>query len=184
MATVRRKRPTKKRDVRRGKRKSVSGTMPRVVSGIRRIKRKKVSGLSISKNPMIDTLIGVGIGVGVGMAMNKFVPIENGNMKAAGITGAGGIIDYLGSQQNSPLLKGIGYGTAAIGASKMAQQFGVLQGVTDFMSGIGLIDETDDVMFIEMNGLDEQNMMNGPNQMIPMVSSVGSDMPSVISSPK
>ena len=85
---------------------------------------------------------------------------------------------YMGIKKNNHLLTGAGLALTAQGLNSAAHDFGIVQGVSDFMSGIGL-DKGSDAMVIEMNGTEE--LMSGGEMgatNVPVVS--GSEMPSIV----
>lgn len=180
----------------------VSGFSPAVVAGAkRRRKKRKVKGLT--GNPIMDAIAGLAVGTGLAMAATKFIPIENKKARDGIIAALGVGVLMFGAKQKDRFIQGIGSGMTVVGGTQLAQDFGVMPALTGFMSGIG-VTEDEDVMFIEMQGLSEQDMMgalaeqdmmSGPNQRIPIVSghndmeyddsrlnnNMNGDMPPVIS---
>lgn len=171
----------------------MSGFSPAVVSGPKkRRKKRKVKGLT--GNPILDAVLGLGIGTAAAMALTKFIPMENKKARDGIIAALGVAALMFGAKQNDRLVQGVGSGLLVVGGTQLAQDFGVMQGLTGFMNGMG-VTEDEDVMFIEMQGVPQQDvmgrlqeMMNGPNQIVPVISgnnygteNMGNDMPSVVS---
>ena len=184
----------KKRTVKRAKHRKhhrrISGNQPAVVSGIRRKRRKrKMSG--ITGNDMMDVVLGSLVGAAVSVVYEKMAPIQNAKVKhgVQALLGIGAI--YMGEKKKNSLLLGVGAGITAEALHSVAQDFGVIQGVHDFMAGMGLTKP--DELLISMNGTmadqpaivsggmhdimnGTQNIMNGPLDYTPM----NGDMPSVV----
>ena len=176
------------------KRRRISGNpslAPSVISGTRRKKRRntvyksvrsharRVKGMGkLTGSDAGDMLLGTLLGVGAGIALDvvvKKVSALAGKEKivsvAKTIIGAAGAL-----KMKKPLLKGMGLGLAAQGAYTGAQSFGVIQGMEEFMRGVG--NNADDSMLIEMNGMDDvninsTNIIGGTN--MPMPSVIGND---------
>jgi len=191
--TPKRTTTTNSKTVRTVNKRKINGQMPAVVSGKRKKKRKKK--VSFTGDPLMDTILGVIVGTGGAIAFNKFVPMEDKKMKDALMTLLGGATIFFGAKQKNNFLKAAGVSVTAVGGVNLAKDFGVMQGMTDFMAGIGVIDDDEDVMFIEMGTLTQQNPMAGPPQQLPVVSGGmtdeadainvmgNSDMPRVVSGP-
>ena len=81
-------------------------------------------------------------------------------------------------------MTGMGAGLAGNALTTAAKNFGVVQGIENFMQGIGAGSDT---MLIEMNGIDNPDTMQGPDQNVPVISGSqdnymgGSDQPQVVS---
>lgn len=176
---TRRKKHTHYGPVRKHKRR-VNGLQPAIVSGHRmhhrKRRRKKVSG--VTGSPIMDAILGVAAGTTTGIILDKVIPDSVDKKIVSGIKVVGGAAAaYMGIKKNNHLLTGAGLGLTAQGLNSAAHDFGIIQGVEDFMSGIGL-DKGSDAMLIEMNGTEEimsGNEMGATN--VPVVS--GSEMPIV-----
>ncbi len=162
MATTKRKSPLKGRkhthtgNVKKHKRR-VNGVNPPMISGTRKKKRShKVSG--ITGNDFMDALLGTALGVGAGVLIDKFAPIKNAKLKA-GLEAALGLgVAYFAGKKKNMFALGIGLGVAADGMKNAAQEFGVIKGLQNIMSGTATEGE-EDAMLITMNGMEQQKVM-------------------------
>ena len=174
-----RKRSTKRRTRR------VSGLQPAVVSGLKKHhakkRRKRVSGTGLTGNKIIDALLGTAIGAGTGIVIDKMSPesVDKKIIDTVKVLG-GAAMAYAGNKSSNNLVMGIGLGLSGQGMATAAKNFGIIQGVTDFMNGIS-DGSSKDAMLIEMNGLTDTNgtPINAINQK--PVSVVSGSMPNVVS---
>ncbi len=164
----------------------VSGLNPSVVSGTKRRKthRRKKMGAVTGSN-IGDAILGVVAGTAISIVYDKIAPIDNEKARHGLQLALGLGATAFGVKKNNMLILGIGLSVAADGSTKLAKDFGVIQGITDMMAGIGLTPNTEDAMIIEMNGIGEQSIMGSLDMEIPVISGaeniMGSDMPSVVS---
>ncbi len=171
------RRHTHQGSVRKHKRR-VNGVNPAVVSGMKRKRRKKVSG--IGGGEIMQALLGLAGGVGTGILIDKVTPASiNPNLKEAGkgLLGAGAL--YYGIKNKKMSMIGAGLGLTGHAVNGLAHSTGVVQGVQDFMAGIGIGNDNDE-MLIEINGMDDTNgtTIMGLDQSVPVISGA---MPSVVS---
>jgi hypothetical protein len=171
----------KKKRSHKRRRRVGSSNQPSVVSGTRRRKhktygtvrkhRRRVKGMGkITGSESGDLILGAIAGVAAGIMIDKITPASVSEKIRDAIKIAGGAgAAYMGSKKKSSIMTGLGLGLAANGISTGVKTFGILQGIEDFMHGIGA---GGDSMLIEMNGIDNDNgtNINGPNQDTPVIS--------------
>lgn len=202
MAKKRRRKTSSRRKTRR-----VSGDpslAPSVVSGVRKRKKNKVYGKvrkhkrrvkgigkvtgSDTGDMLLGLVLGAGAGIGAKILSDKFA------------SGKGKIIApikiLLGAavamKVKNPIARGAGMGFAAVGIMNAAKEFGMIQGMEEFIHGVGAGEK--DTMLIEMNGVEYNStkFISGTNDPQPSIVSgdemsgddgavSGNTMPSVVS---
>ncbi len=167
---------TKKRVVKRRKkhthygpakkhRRRVNGVNPAVLSGTRRKRKHKVSG--ITGNDLMD------------FAIDAFVPDSvDPKIKSIGkaVIGTGGA--YYAIKNKNMFVLGMSAITAGGGIKETAENMGILKGLENIMSGLGMTVKPKDQMLIEMNGIDRKMFINGRDGLNQNV--MGNNNPSVI----
>lgn len=164
----------KRRSASRKRRRRLSGDpslAPSVISGTRRktkrkTRRKRGKMGFVTGNELGDVLLGFAGGFATAVGVNKLVPAEYAKMKKYIGVGAGTLATIIGSTKKKPILLGFGLGLGAPGAMGIAQDAGLISGMDEFMSGIGM--SKDDEMLIEMNGVEinDTNFMSGNQNML------------------
>ena len=159
-------------------RRKVSGNQsfaPAVVSGTRKHKRKRSRKRShkmgaVTGSETGDMILGLIAGVATGVIIDKVTDKQFPDVDKRIISGVetlgGGALVVAGK---GAFAKSFGAGLAGTGLRNAAHDFGIIQGMEQFIQGIG--QEKDDVLLIEMNGVDlnSTKMVAGNQEMAPPV---------------